>query len=141
MKNIIAALIITMCSMSAHAWSVDPRFPTFTVDGIQFMLTTQDDEMGTSIVMLYKNGNDWISWGGTPDVTGTIMEGVTDAKIMEKGSLRDFIVWCTQEAQRRAQLKAVLPLPDPNNRIARLKYNMLMSVDNDTLTVAPPPLP
>lgn len=142
MKKLIC---IAICALSfstpVMAWQTDPRFPTFSVDGTQFMLTTQDDEMGMSVVLLMRNGTEWVSWGGDVGTRGIIMDGVTDAKILEKGSLRDFLVWCTQEAYIRAHLKATLLLPDPNNRIARLRYNMLMSVDNDVLTVAPAPLP
>lgn len=126
------------------SWNTDQRFPRFEVDGVKFMLTFQDQEIvGSSVILLTWDGNSWVSWGGTPDVTGYIVEGVTDAIIMAHGSLREFIVWCADEALRRARLKAQIPLPDPDNRIERLKYNLLMSVDWDgvQLVVKPAPLP
>jgi len=126
------------------SWNTDQRFPQFEVDGVKFMLTWQEDDIGgiDIVLLMYSNGN-WVGWGGTPDVKGTIVEGVTDEKIMAKGSLREFIVWCSNEAVRRAKLKASIPLPNPNNRIDRVKYNLLQSVDWDgrALVVKPAPLP
>lgn len=121
----------------------DPRFPQFEVDGMKFMLTWQDDDLGLSVVLLYWTGSAWNSWGGTVDTRGTIVDYVNDSKIMEHGSLRNFIVWCCNEGVRRAKIKAALPLPSPDDRIGRFKYNLMQSVewDGDGLVVAPAPLP
>lgn len=125
------------------SWNTDLRFPQFEVDGVKFMLTFQEDEFGLEAKILYWGGAEWFSWGGMPDASGLICQNVTDAEIMAKGSLREYLVWLTQEAVRRAKLKAAIPLPDPADRIGRFKYNLLMSVDSDgqNLTVKPAPLP
>lgn len=125
------------------SWNTDQRFPQFEVDGVKFMLTFQEDEFGLEARLLFWEGSGWVSWGGTPSTSALIDQNVTDADIMAKGSLHGYLVWLTQEAIRRAKLKAELPLPDPNNRIARFKYNLLMSVDSDgtNLTVKSAPLP
>ncbi len=123
------------------SFNTDQRWPHFEDDGLKFMLTVQEGDLGTDIVLLVLNGAVWEGWGGTPDATGMLVEDVTDAKILAHGTLREFIVWCTAEAKKHAAKKAAVPLPDPNNRLARLKYNILMNVDNDTLSVKPGPLP
>jgi len=125
------------------SWNTDQRFPQFEVDGIKFMLTLQEDDFGNDVVLLMYNNNAWTSWGGLPNEKGIIVEGVNDEKIMAKGSLHAFITWCAEEAVRRAKIKAQIPLPDPNNRIDRLKYNLLQSIESDgtNLTVKPAPLP
>lgn len=124
-------------------WNQDMRFPQFEVDGVKFMLTFQEDEFGLEARLLFWTGADWNSWGGQPDVTGLIDQNVTDADILAKGGLHKYLTWLTQEAMRRAKIKASVPLPNPNDRIARFKYNLLMSVDSDgtNLTVKPAPLP
>lgn len=127
------------------SWNTDIRFPKFEVEGIKFMLTWQEDDFGLSVMVLAWDGSQWVGWGGQPNARNTIMENVTDEKIMAHGSLREFLLWCCDEALARARLKARLPLPDPNNRIARMKYNMLQSIDWNTerrcLEVLPAPLP
>ena len=125
------------------SWNQDQRFPQFEVDGVKFMLTYQDDEFGLEARLLFWTGSEWNSWGGTADVTGLIDQNVTDADIMARGGLQKYLVWLTQEAMRRAKLKAAIPLPNPGDRIARFKYNLLMSVDNigGELVVKPAPLP
>ncbi len=125
------------------SWNQDQRFPQFEVGGVKFMLTFQEDEFGLEARLLFWTGAEWFSWGGTPDTSALIDQNVTDADIMAKGSLREYLVWLTQEAIRRAKLKANLPLPNPADRIGRFKYNLLMSVDSDgqNLTVKPAPLP
>jgi len=123
------------------SFNVDQRFPQFEVDGIKFMLTVQEGDIGTDVVLLMKDGEKWTGFGGGPYETGYIVEMVDDAKIMAHGSLHGFITYCCAEALRRAKIKAQIPLPDPNNKLARLKYNLLMSVDDGTLAVKPAPLP
>ena len=124
------------------SWNADQRFPQFEVDGVKFMLTfQQDDDWGYCVLVLWWDGNNWAAWGGEPDLRSDIVVDIDDAKIMAHGSLREFIVWCCDEALKRAKIKAQLPLPDPNDRLARLKYNLLMSVEDNTLVVKPAPLP
>lgn len=126
------------------SWNIDARFPQFEVDGVKFMLTFQeDDDVCLEAILLHWAGGAWIAWGGTADVTAVIDYRITSERIMAKGSLHGYLVWLTQEALRRAKIKAELPLPDPADRIGRFKYNLLMSVDSDgqNLTVKPAPLP
>ena len=125
------------------SWNTDQRFAQFEVDAVKFMLTFQDGDIGLDAVLLYWDGSQWLGWGGQPSERATIVENIDDAKILAHGSLYGFLEYLCTEAMRRAKLKAELQLPDPNDRIARFKYNMLMSVDSDgkTLTVKPPPLP
>jgi hypothetical protein len=123
------------------SWQYDQRFPTFEVDGVKFALTFQDDDFGTSAVLLYWTGNAWNSWGGTPDVTGIMVDPVTPEKIMAKGSLREFMVWLCDEAVKRAKIKAKLPAPSPDDRVGRFKYHLMSSIDWDGNRLVVPPAP
>lgn len=128
------------------AWNIDQRFPSFEVDGTKFMLTFQQDDYQASVVLLQWSGAEWLSWGGEADISGYIVGNVTEDIITEKGpTLHAFITWCCEEAVRRTKIRAALPIPDHADRIARLKYNLLMSVDWDAaqgkLAVKPMPLP
>jgi len=142
MKKLIF-IILLLSAASANAWVYDARFPTFEVEGVKFALTTQEDETGLSVVVLFWNGAQWLSWGGYPDVRGIIAEGVTDGDIMQHGSLHEYMEWCAVEAVKRARLKVELPLPNPDDRLARLRYNMLKSyvVEPGGIKLAPAPLP
>lgn len=121
----------------------DARFPTFDIDGITFALAYHDGDFGTDIVVLQKVGNEWQSWGGQPADKGIIAENVTDAKIMAHGSLHGFLTWCADEAIKRAKKRAAIPLPNPNDRVDRVRYNLKksMRVEGGKIVVAPPPLP
>lgn len=129
------------------SWDTDQRYAHFDIDGVKFALTFQDDDdYKACAVVLWWDGVQWAAWGAPladPPNGGWLAIKIDDAKIMAHGSLRDFIVWCCGEALVRATEKARIPLPDPNDRIARLKYNLLMSVDwNGTgFDVKPAPLP
>lgn len=117
------------------SYTYSPLWPTFEVGGKKFAVTIQEDDW-TSVVMLENVNGIWQSWGGTPDVSGTIVGIVDDEKIMAQGSLANFVQWVLDEALRRAKARAnVMPLPDPNNRIERLKYALMQRV-----TVAPGPV-
>lgn len=143
LKILMVALAVFF-STTASAWTTDSRFPAFEVDGTKFMLTWYEGDMGdVNAVLLFWTGNAWNSWGGTSDVTGIIDDNVSDERIMAKGSLHGYLTWLTDEAMKRAKIKAALPLPDPTNRLARFKYNLMMSVtsDGETLRVKPAPLP
>ena len=113
----------------------NPLWPTFEVGGKKFAVTIQEDDW-TDVVLLEQVNGVWQSWGGTADVSGTIVSMVDDGKIMAKGSLANFVQYVLDEAMRRAKARAnVLPLPDPNNRIDRLKYALKARV-----TVSPGPV-
>lgn len=75
--------------------------------------------------------------------SGIIVEGVTDDKIMAHGSLHGFLEYCATEAVKRATKRAVLPLPDPADRLARMRYNFMTHVRGvgSSLIVDPAPLP
>ena len=127
------------------SWNTDVRFPRFEVDGVKFMLTWQESDFGLEIVLLCWDGVNWVGWGGQPNERSSIAENVTEAEIMKHGSLREFLLWCCSEALSRAKLKARLPPPDPQDRISRMKYNMMKSISwdaqNKCLAVLPAPLP
>jgi hypothetical protein len=105
MKKLILALFLCLFCTASFAYSYDPRFPTFTVNGMTFALTSQEDDFGMSIMLLQWDGTSWIGWGGTPDIKSTIAENITDADIMSHGSLYYFMQWVNQEAVRRALIK------------------------------------
>ena len=129
-------VVLLALSTSAFAWQYDQRWPTFQIDGIKFALTLQDGGLANpDLVLIYFDGLNWTSWGGMPTEKGTIVENLTDEKIMAKGSLAKFVEWSLLEATRRAKLKAEIPLPPADDKIKRMEYALTKLV-----TVLPGPV-
>lgn len=148
MRKTLLFLALMLTCLTASAYNYDPRFPTWEINGLKFALTFQaNDDCSNSVdvVVLQWDGSKWSSWGGPADVRGTIAECVTDEMILARGSLHQFVLWAVKEAVHRACARAIMPLPDPTNRIERLKYAILELITvppaGNGLTVPPAPLP
>lgn len=144
-KLLATVLLATAALISTPAvaqFSVDVRNPTFTKHGIKCQCTFQDEF--ATITLLKWTGNSWSSWGGPPTTNGDISY-VMDDIILSHGSLYAFTTWAMSECERRAEINASLPLPDPTNRTERFIYALKMlikvSPNGENIVMPPAPLP
>lgn len=134
------------CIEAAADYIADFRFPIFVKHKVKFMCTLQP-EFGSGN-LLVSSGSAWIGWGGSADTRSEIFTYIDDDLIMSYGSLHGFTTYFMAECERRAELYAAIPEPDPNSRVSRLNYamKMLMIVQTgpdgiDRIIVPPAPLP